>query len=63
MLDRAEGMASTPAPTMVLTRLMTLLSQLAWPWCPFSLRRGRRDMLAVLLGRDEVSLCAERIEA
>lgn len=63
MLDKAEGIASTPAPTMVLTRLMTLLVQEAWPWRPFSLRRGRRDMLAVLLGRDDESLGGERIEA
>jgi hypothetical protein len=48
---------------MVLTRLMTLLVQEAWPWTPVSLRRGRRDMLAVLLGRDESSLGGERIEA
>jgi hypothetical protein len=47
----------------VLTRLITLLVQEAWPWTPFSLRRGRRDMLAVLLGRDDESLGGERIEA
>src|SRR5256885_374743 len=32
--DIARGMARTPAPMIVLTRLMTLLSHDAWPMTP-----------------------------
>lgn len=38
MLDNANGIASTPAPTIVLTRLITLLIQEACPAYPVSFR-------------------------
>ena len=43
--DIARGMARTPAPTIVLRRLITLLSHDAWPIVPETsclLRLGRR---------------------
>lgn len=43
ILDMACGMASTPAPTIVLTRLITEDSHDAFPATPFSFLCVRRD--------------------
>ena len=58
MCDMAKGIASTPAPTIVLTRLMTLLRNDAWPAYPVSfLCRDRRLWIEeVLVGREPCSL-------
>jgi hypothetical protein len=44
--DMARGMASTPAPTMVLTRLMTEEMNEAWP-AKAPVSRRRRGLAAL----------------
>jgi len=54
--DIAKGIASTPAPTIVLTRLITLLGHDACPAYPVSFRLCLLLDEAVLLGREPCSL-------